>query len=79
MGLLAERPELAVHAVHELMRYSPVILNTMRVPVEDVELAGVRIPAGTLVIANTAAANRDPASTTNLIASTSRGKMPRPC
>jgi cytochrome P450 len=58
--LLAERPELAVHAVHELMRYSPVILNTMRVPVEDVELAGVRIPAGTLVIANTAAANRDP-------------------
>ena len=30
-------------------------------PVDDVELAGVRIPAGTLVIANTAAANRDPA------------------
>jgi cytochrome P450 len=59
--LLAERPELAVQAVHEVMRYSPVILNTMRVPVDDVELAGVPIPAGTLVIANTAAANRDPA------------------
>ena len=59
-ALLAERPELAVQAVHEVMRYSPVILNTMRVPIEDVELAGVRIPAGTLVIANTAAANRDP-------------------
>jgi cytochrome P450 len=27
---------------------------------EDVELAGVRIPAGTLVGANTASANRDP-------------------
>ena len=42
------------------MRYSPVIFTTMRETVEDVELAGVRIPAGTLVIANTAAANRDP-------------------
>jgi cytochrome P450 len=59
-AMLAERPELAVHAVHEVMRYSPVILNTMRVPVTDVELAGVEIPAGTMVIANTAAANRDP-------------------
>jgi cytochrome P450 len=58
--LLAERPELAVRAVHEVMRYSPVILNTMRTPIEDVELAGVRFSAGTLVIANTAAANRDP-------------------
>jgi cytochrome P450 len=43
------------------MRYSPVIFTTFRVAVEDVELAGVRIPAGTMVIANTAAANRDPA------------------
>ncbi|MGZ5380054.1 MAG: cytochrome P450, partial [Mycobacterium sp.] len=59
-AILAERPELAVQAVHEVMRYSPVILNTMRVPVEDVELAEVRIAAGTLVIANTAAAKRDP-------------------
>ena len=58
--MLAEHPEFAVQAVHEVMRYSPVILNTMRVPVTDVELVGVRIPAGTLVITNTAAANRDP-------------------
>ncbi|MDT5016899.1 MAG: hypothetical protein QOD39_3059 [Mycobacterium sp.] len=60
-ALLAEHPELAMRAVEETMRYSPVIFTTMRVPVEDVELAGVRIPAGTLVIANTAGANRDPA------------------
>ena len=33
----------------------------MRTAVEDVELGGVVIPAGTLVIANTGAANRDPA------------------
>ena len=43
------------------MRYSPIIFSTMRVAVEDAELAGFTIPAGTLVIANTAAANRDPA------------------
>jgi cytochrome P450 len=43
------------------MRHSPVIFGTMRKAVEDVELAGVRVPAGTLVIVNTAAANRDAA------------------
>jgi cytochrome P450 len=59
--LLAEHPELAPKAVEEAMRYSPIIFTTMRVTQQDVELAGVNIPAGTLVIANTAAANRDPA------------------
>ncbi len=60
-ALLADHPELAPHAVEEVMRYLPVILTTMRVAREDVELSGVTIPAGTLVIANTASANRDPA------------------
>ena len=50
-ALLAEHPELAPNAVEELMRYSPIIFSTMRVAVEDVELAGFTIPAGTLVIA----------------------------
>lgn len=58
-ALLAQRPELAANAVHELMRYSPIVFGTIRETVEDVELAGVCIPAGTLVLANTAAANRD--------------------
>jgi cytochrome P450 len=60
-ALLAEHPELAPRAVEEALRCSPVIFATMRTAVEDVELAGVTIPKGTLVIANTAAANRDPA------------------
>jgi hypothetical protein len=60
-ALLAEHPEVAPKAVEEAMRFSPVIFTTMRTAVEDVELAGITIPAGTLVIANTAAANRDPA------------------
>jgi cytochrome P450 len=58
-ALLAEHPELATNAVSELMRYYPVIFGTIRRAAEDVELAGVCIPAETLVLANTAAANRD--------------------
>jgi cytochrome P450 len=58
--LLAERPELASQAVHEVMRFSPIIFGTIRQAVEDIEIGEVTIPAGTLVIANTAAANRDP-------------------
>ncbi|MGO9099429.1 MAG: cytochrome P450 [Mycobacterium sp.] len=60
-ALLAEHPELAPQAVEELMRHSPVIFTTMRKAAEDVQLAGVTIPAGTFVLANTASANRDPA------------------
>lgn len=59
--LLAAHPELAGHATDELMRYSPVVFGAMRCATEDVYIAGVTIPADTLLIANTAAANRDPA------------------
>ena len=59
-ALLAQHPGLASNAVHELMRYYPIIFGTIRRAAEDIELAGVCIPAGTLVLANTAAANRDP-------------------
>jgi cytochrome P450 len=60
-ALLAEHPELAPNAVEETMRHSPIAFGSFRTADEDVELAGVTIPAGTLVIPNTAAANRDPA------------------
>ena len=59
-ALLVAHPELIPHAVEEVMRYYPVILNTIRIALTDTELAGVSLPAGTRVIANTAAANRDP-------------------
>jgi cytochrome P450 len=58
-AMLAEQPELAPRAVEEAMRYAPIIFSTLRVAREDVELGGYLVPAGTLVIANTAAANRD--------------------
>ena len=60
-ALLGRNPELAVNAVHELVRHSPITFVTLRVAAEDVELAGVIIPAGTIVVVNTGAANRDPA------------------
>jgi cytochrome P450 len=58
--LLAEHPELAMNAVEELMRFHPVTIGVMRMTTEDVEYEGVVIPAGTFVMVNTAAANRDP-------------------
>ena len=58
--LLAERPELAMQAVEEAMRFCPVIFGAMRMTTEDVEINGVLIPAGTFVMCNTAAANHDP-------------------
>jgi cytochrome P450 len=57
--LLRERPELAMKAVEELMRFYPVTFGVMRMTTEDVEYEGVVIPAGTFVLVNTAAANRD--------------------
>ncbi|WP_156686567.1 cytochrome P450 [Mycobacterium sp. Marseille-P9652] len=59
-ALLAAHPELAPNAVHELMRYAPIVFGTLRRAAEDVVIAGVCIPAGTLIGANTASANRDP-------------------
>ncbi|BBY45526.1 cytochrome P450 [Mycolicibacterium celeriflavum] len=59
-ALLAQHPGLAPQAIEEAMRHSPVVCMTMRKATEDVALGGVVIPAGTLVMANMAAANRDP-------------------
>ena len=57
--LLAQRPELAMNTVEEVMRYYPVIFGAMRMSTEDVEVEGVVIPAGTYVTVNAASANRD--------------------
>jgi cytochrome P450 len=57
---VASKPELAGAAVDEALRWCPVLIGTFRVPAEDVELDGVTIPAGTVVVVMTASANRDP-------------------
>lgn len=60
-ALLGRHPELAANAVDELIRHSPMTFVTLRVAVADVEVSGVVIPSGTIVVVNTGAANRDPA------------------
>jgi cytochrome P450 len=59
--LLKEHPELAMRAVEETMRHSPIACGTLRLVVEDAELDGHIFPAGAMILVNTAAANRDPA------------------
>ncbi len=60
-ALLGDHPELAPQAVEESMRHSPIACGTLRAVSEDTEFAGVTLPAGTFVVVNTFAANRDPA------------------
>jgi len=58
---LQERPEGLRVAIEELLRFiGPVMQSTLRVASEDVEVGGVRIPAGSVVVAMLGAANRDP-------------------
>ncbi|MGI6873395.1 cytochrome P450 [Amycolatopsis sp. 3B14] len=58
---LRAAPEAIPAAVEESMRLEPSLHVLLRQAVEDVEYAGLTIPAGTALILNTFAANRDPA------------------
>lgn len=58
---LGNQPELAMQAVEESMRHSPAASIVPRVAADDVEFAGYMFPAGTFVLVNSFAANRDPA------------------
>ncbi len=58
--LLRADPDLAMHAVEETMRHSPIAGGALRVVADDVELDGYIFPAGSMVLLNTFAANRDP-------------------
>ena len=58
---LQEDPERLRVGVEELLRFvGPVMQPTLRVAAEDVELGGVAIPAGSVVVCMLASANRDP-------------------
>ncbi|GAA1714807.1 cytochrome P450 family protein [Fodinicola feengrottensis] len=62
LKLLRERPELVVPAIEELLRFDgPVERATPRYTVQDVEIAGVTIPANSMVSVVLAAADHDPA------------------
>ena len=57
---LREDSTLLPGAVEELLRYDGPVQRTGRTATVDVEMGGVAIPAGTLVLAMLGAANRDP-------------------
>lgn len=61
LGLLRERPDLVPNAVEEMLRYDSSVQVTSREAVDDVEVEGVRIRAGTFVVELLGGANRDPA------------------
>ncbi|WP_250572921.1 cytochrome P450 [Nonomuraea sediminis] len=60
LAALRADPELTEKAVEELLRYLTVAKTFMRTALEDVELGGKTIKAGTTVIVSYATANRDP-------------------
>ncbi|WP_030200296.1 cytochrome P450 [Streptomyces sp. NRRL S-87] len=61
LAALRADPARTADAVEEFARYDgPALLAIRRFPREDVELDGVRIPAGETVMLSLASANRDP-------------------
>ena len=60
LQMVVERPELVPNAIEESLRYSPPVHFVFRAPYEPVEITGVTIPAGEVVVSLILAANRDP-------------------
>ncbi|GII04537.1 cytochrome P450 family protein [Planobispora takensis] len=62
LRLLQDRPELIPAAIEEFLRYDgPVERATLRFATEDMEIAGVAVPKGSIVQISLGAAGRDPA------------------
>ena len=60
LALLLDDRSLLPGAVEEMLRYRPVVPGTMREAVTDLEILGIRFPAGSVVFPVFTAANRDP-------------------
>ena len=58
--LLRDDPSLDSNAVEELLRYEAPLQLTGRYPLEDLEIHGHRIKAGTALVLSLASANHDP-------------------
>lgn len=61
LKLLHDRVELWPNAVDEVLRADPPVLLTGRIAGADLEVSGVRIPRGSVMVAMLVGANRDPA------------------
>ena len=60
-AVLAERPELWPNAVDEVLRLDPPVLLTGRMAQADLEVEGVEIRRGSVMVGLLVGANRDPA------------------
>jgi cytochrome P450 len=65
LSLLRQDPSLAKGAFEETVRWESTVQTFFRTTVHEVEVAGVRIPAGEKVLLFLGAANRDPRRWTN--------------
>jgi cytochrome P450 len=64
LALLRAQPHRLPDAIEELLRFDgPVQVATFRLAAERVDIGGITIPAGELVVAGLLAANRNPACT----------------
>lgn len=59
-AIVRERPEILNHAVEEMLRYTPPVLNTGRITSDAQELGGCPVGTQVSVTASLIAANRDP-------------------
>jgi cytochrome P450 len=60
LARLRSEPSLAASAGEEILRCEPPIAVLAREPVEDIELGGVVLPKGEMVLLSVLSANRDP-------------------
>lgn len=65
---LRGEPELVARAVEEVLRFEPITPFTARMASEEIVYRDVTIPAGTVLMISTFAANRDPAAFTDPLA-----------
>jgi cytochrome P450 len=62
---LGQDPALADQACQEVLRYEPIAPFTARIVREELEMAGIVFPAGTVIFVCAATANRDPLTFAN--------------
>jgi cytochrome P450 len=60
LRLLRAQPSLMANAVEEILRFESSVVQTGRIPREDVEIGGCPIRRGESIVTLLAAANRDP-------------------
>lgn len=58
-SMLRDRPELIAAAVEEAIRWEPATEALPRFAIEDIEIGGHMVPAGTIVVLMTMSANHD--------------------